>query len=139
MCFNKLPNNDAYGEKANWRCEDATHGWDVDSEPASPVLCAVITVPCLQDEMKAWWKHHTRYFTRFSTFDRQQVEDLTGCIPLLLRPFVKRSSMTLDALEPTIWNDPVFASVTTNTWDFAMKQMAQLSPQVYVSHIHSTA
>jgi hypothetical protein len=44
MRLGKLLNGDVYGEKANRRSKDATHGWDVDSEPAPPALCAVITV-----------------------------------------------------------------------------------------------
>jgi len=59
--------------------------------------------------MSFWWKHHE--FSAFSDADKRRVEDLTGCIPLLLKPFVMHHEKTLESLEPQIWEDLVLESV----------------------------
>jgi hypothetical protein len=71
-----------------------------------------------------WWKHHN--FTAFNDADRKRVEDLTGCIPLLLDPFVMHREKTLESLEPQIWVDEIFESVRRQTIDFAMAKKQDL-------------
>jgi hypothetical protein len=81
--------------------------------------------------MSSWWKHHD--FTAFSNADKQRVEDLTGCIPLLLTPFVIHHKQTLKSLEPQIWGDEVLESVRDQTIDFAKAKKDQLQRTTYVS------
>ena len=75
--------------------------------------------------MVEWWKHHHLRFADFSEADKQRVEDLTGCIPLLLEPFVRSKGKTLDDLEPQIWEDPVLLSVHKSTIDFGQKKLVE--------------
>ena len=58
-------------------------------------------------------------FTKFSVADKQRIEDLTGCIPLLLGPFVAHPGEPLEVLEPQIWDDAPLATVVHETMDFA--------------------
>ncbi|KIM82083.1 hypothetical protein PILCRDRAFT_484362 [Piloderma croceum F 1598] len=58
-------------------------------------------------EMSHWWSRNAKDFAAFGDDDKLRVEDLTGCIPLLLEPFLGNSGMNLDALEPRIWNKDV--------------------------------
>jgi hypothetical protein len=37
--------------------------------------------------MSSWWSLFALNFAAFSQTEKQQIEDLTGCIPLLLMPF----------------------------------------------------
>ena len=73
--------------------------------------------------MIQWWQHHAQQFMLFNDTDKQQVEDLTGCIPLLLDAFVRRGGKTLDDLEPEVWEDDILASVVSNTKAFAFKHL----------------
>jgi hypothetical protein len=72
--------------------------------------------------MSHWWSHKAKDFAAFSDDDKLRVEDLTGCIPLLLEPFLGHSGMNLDALEPGVWNKDVLASVVKTTYDFGVGQ-----------------
>jgi len=78
--------------------------------------------------MSCWWEYHG--FTAFSDADKQRIEDLTGCIPLLLNPFLEHHDKPLKSLEPQIWNDDVLASVGRETIDFANAQ--RLEHRTYV-------
>jgi len=40
-------------------------------------------------ETTAWFKHHAASLPKLSDEDRAFVKDITGCIPLLLRPLLK--------------------------------------------------
>ncbi len=74
--------------------------------------------------MACWWKYHE--FKAFSDADKERVEDLTGCIPLLLTPFMRYSDKALESIEPHIWDDEVLASVGKETIDFADAQRSGL-------------
>lgn len=65
----------------------------------------------------------------FSAADKQRVEDLTGCIPLLLHPFLMHSGKSFQSLEPLIWDDEALASVGRDIIDFARKQRSNLLVQ----------
>ncbi len=80
--------------------------------------------------MSSWWKHHD--FAAFSNAYKQRVEDLTGCIPLLLNPFVMHNEKTLESLEPQIWEHEVLRSVRNQTIDFAKAKKDQLQRTTYV-------
>lgn len=76
-----------------------------------------------QEEMSFWWKHHDALFTKFSVSDKQRIEDLTGCLPLLLETFVAHPGEPLEALEPQIWDDAPLATVVHETLDFAQENL----------------
>jgi len=82
--------------------------------------------------MSFWWKHHN--FAAFSDEDKQRVEDLTGCIPLLLKPFVVEHEKTLESLEPGIWESEVLESVYKQTIDFAKAKKRELKYTAYVCY-----
>ena len=85
--------------------------------------------------MACWWKHHD--ITAFSDEEKQMVEDLTGCIPLLLIPFMRCNDKTLDFLEPQIWMDPILESVRTETLEFSTAKKSQLDSRTYVHSVWS--
>jgi hypothetical protein len=72
--------------------------------------------------MSSWWSLFAPEFAAFSQTEKQRIEDLTGCIPLLLTPFLKRDKhdKSLESLEPGIWNEDVFASVVRTAFDFGV-------------------
>jgi hypothetical protein len=72
--------------------------------------------------MSYWWSHHAEEFVAFSDDDKLRVEDLTGCIPLLLDPFLGHSGKSLEALEPEVWDEDVLTSVVETAYDFAAGQ-----------------
>ncbi len=85
--------------------------------------------------MACWWKYHG--FTAFSDEEKQRVEDLTGCIPLLLNPFVMHREKTLEFLEPQIWMDEALESVRRETIDFASAKKSELDDRTYVRSMWS--
>ncbi|KAI9443719.1 hypothetical protein F5148DRAFT_1255992 [Russula earlei] len=73
-----------------------------------------------QEEMKYWWLHHKTKVPIFEDeADRYNVEDLTGRIPLLLRPFLTSDGKVFSAVEQTIWQDKDLVAVRRNIHKFA--------------------
>jgi len=70
--------------------------------------------------MSRWWSRFTLDFTAYSETDKQRVEDLTGCIPLLLEPFLGNPGKSLESLEPEIWDNDVLSSVVATAFDFGV-------------------
>lgn len=68
-------------------------------------------------EMSRWWERFTLDFEAFDEVNQQRIEDLTGCIPLLLESFLQHSG---DFLEPQIWDEDVLQSAGRNLFDFAV-------------------
>jgi hypothetical protein len=62
---------------------------------------------------------HAEHFKNFTDLEKKRIEDLTGCIPLLLGPFLGHSGKSLADLEPEIWHAPPLWDVTTRTNTFA--------------------
>jgi hypothetical protein len=54
--------------------------------------------------MVQWWLRHHGCFVNFDEDHKRGIEDLTGCIPLFLAPFLKLPGETLEMLEPRIWD-----------------------------------
>jgi hypothetical protein len=79
--------------------------------------------------MKAWWQHHQSKTPHFETdADKMRVEDLTGCIPLLLRPFLKWGGRSFCEVENEIWNEPDILAVASNIEYFADKTKKKGGP-----------
>ena len=72
--------------------------------------------------MSSWWSLFASDFAAFSELERQRIEDLTGCIPLLLAPFLGNRDKSLEFLEPRIWDEEVLASVATTAFDFGVRK-----------------
>jgi hypothetical protein len=71
--------------------------------------------------MSSWWSLFASDFAAFSEAERQRIEDLTGCIPLLLAPFFGKRGKSLESLEPAIWDEEeVLASVVTTAFNFGV-------------------
>ena len=68
----------------------------------------------------------------FSDADKRKVENLTGCIPLLLNPYVMHHEKTLEDLEPNIWMDEILESVRRETIDFANAKKSELDSRTCV-------
>jgi hypothetical protein len=70
--------------------------------------------------MKAWWQHHHSKTPHFETdADKKMAEDLTGCIPLLLRPFLKWGGRNFREVEDKIWNERDILEVRMNITRFS--------------------
>jgi len=54
--------------------------------------------------------------------DKIRVQDLTGCIPLLLRPFLAWNGQDYRAVEENIWNSRDLIAVKQNVRDFAYRK-----------------
>ena len=70
---------------------------------------------------------HAEHFKNFTVLEKQKIEDLTGCIPLLLGPFLGHSGKSLADLEPEIWHAQPLRDVTTRTDTFAEDMFAKYS------------
>ena len=72
--------------------------------------------------MTCWWSRFALDFAAFSETERQRIEDLTGCIPLLLQPFFGKKDKSLESLEPGIWDVDVFASVVKSAFVLELRK-----------------
>ena len=59
--------------------------------------------------ISSWWLLFASDFAAFSQTEKQQIETITGFIPLLLMPFLKhdKHDKNLESLEPGIWDEDV--------------------------------
>jgi hypothetical protein len=81
--------------------------------------------------MKQWWRHHHTKIPKFEDeVDRMKVEDLTGCIPLLLGPFLECGGKDFRTVETVIWKHRDLVAVGVNVRDFAKKRSDQ-NPIMY--------
>ena len=71
-------------------------------------------------EISSWWSLFASDFAAFSQTEKQRIENLTGCIPLLLTPFLGKRGKSLESLEPRIWDEEVLASVVTTAFNFGV-------------------
>jgi hypothetical protein len=82
---------------------------------------------------------HAEHFKNFTVLEKQKIEDLTGCIPLLLGPFLGHSGKSLADLEPEIWHDAQpLREVTLGTEAFAEDMFAKhstSSPLVFQQYV----
>jgi hypothetical protein len=69
--------------------------------------------------MKAWWDHHPLVPQLEDNTDKIEVEELTGRIPLLLRPLLRFGLKKFRVVENDIWGSPEFLAVSQNIRCFA--------------------
>ena len=80
--------------------------------------------------MKEWWLHHRTQVPNFEDeSERIRVQDLTGCIPLLLRPFLGWNGQDYRAVEENIWRSRDLIAVTNNVREFAHRK--SVNPNAY--------
>jgi hypothetical protein len=80
--------------------------------------------------MKQWWIHHKERVPIFGGDDKARVEDLTGRIPLLLRPLLDFAGKLFHGIEQEFWTHHDLATIRKNVREFAADIMAK-EPQNY--------
>ena len=80
--------------------------------------------------MEAWWGHYRSDVPNFETdADRMEVEELTGRIPLLLRPLLRFGSHNFRTVEDNFWMEPDLLAVGKNIRDFASRTKSKGDPE----------
>jgi hypothetical protein len=73
--------------------------------------------------MEQWWHHHEDMLPKFENDEeRVEVEELTGRIPLLLRPLLRFCQQKYRAVEGDFWASPELAAVRRNIEQFSMSK-----------------
>lgn len=82
--------------------------------------CLLISIASvLQEEMKQWWAHHKGKLPIFEQeSDKGRVEDLTGRIPLLLRPLLEWKGQDFSNIQREFWDHRELDMVKTNILNF---------------------
>ena len=80
--------------------------------------------------MNQWWIHHKKNVPIFKDDDKARVEDLTGRIPLLLRPLLQFSGKPFHEIEQGFWRHDDLVAVRKNTLQFAAEKKDN-EPQNY--------
>jgi hypothetical protein len=90
-----------------------------------------------QDETEQWWIHHQGELPIFEyKSDKDRVEDLTGCIPLLLRPLLEWKDQDFCEIEQKFWHHKDLIVVKQNIYEFA-DSMKRNGAENYVSSVRS--
>jgi hypothetical protein len=55
-----------------------------------------------------------------------RVHDLTGCIPILLRPFLGQDGQDYDSVKDKIWNNTDLTAVAKNIRAFASRMLVEM-------------
>jgi hypothetical protein len=104
------------------------------SEVTLPLVLLALfsfTIP-IQNEMTHWWDHHKANLPTFECGEKARVEDMTGRIPLLLRPLLKFKGKSFRDVESQFWSHPDLEFVGQAVQDYASgvrqtgKQLNQL-------------
>ncbi len=69
--------------------------------------------------MVQWWDHHKSKLPTFKDVERAEIEDLTGCIPLLLQPLFQWSQQDFCAVENYFWASSEIVAVEQNIKEFS--------------------
>lgn len=80
--------------------------------------------------MEQWWIHHQGKVPIFEDGDKAKVEDLTGRIPLLLRPLLDFAEKPFHDIEQKFWMHRDLAAVGVNVTLFA-DDIKQNEPAIY--------
>src|SRR4051794_35893685 len=84
----------------------------------------------MQEEMKEWWRHHRSKIPNFENdADWTRIEDLTGCIPLLLRPLLKWHGKNFCEVKKNICMDNDILAVGRNIRNFAYQMKSKGDPE----------
>lgn len=75
-----------------------------------------------EDEMQQWWIHHEKRVPIFGAEDKARVEDLTGRIPLLLRPLLHFANKPFHEIEQEFWTHRDLFIVGKNVLEFAQEK-----------------
>jgi hypothetical protein len=96
--------------------------------------CLLISIASVsQLEMKQWWVHHEGKLPIFEgEFNKDRVEDLTGCIPLLLQPLLEWKGQFFCDIEQQFWHHQELALVKTNIFDFDQRMTRTMHCWCYV-------
>ena len=87
--------------------------------------------------MEQWWIHHQGELPIFEyKSDKDRVEDLTGCIPLLLRPLLEWKDQDFCKIEQKFWHHKDLIVVKQNIYEFAESKKSE-GAQNYVLSVHS--
>jgi len=73
--------------------------------------------------MKWWWFHHKAKAPIVKDDDKARVEDLTGRIPLLVRPLLEWASKPFHDIEEKFWAHPDLAVVGENIQAFSAAKL----------------
>jgi hypothetical protein len=88
--------------------------------------------------MEQWWVHHRDRLPIFKfQDDKVRVEDLTGCIPLLLRPLLEWKDQDFCKVEQNFWLHKDLTVVKQHISEFAEGMKKTESAQNYVLSVHS--
>ncbi|KAI5117573.1 hypothetical protein M0805_005636 [Coniferiporia weirii] len=83
-----------------------------------------------EDEMSWWWKHNSKLLPSVRPDDRKFVEEVTGCVPLLLRPLLRlRDRQFSDAKEYFLASEEL-VHVRTAVLAFFNKKQESWSPNI---------
>jgi hypothetical protein len=69
--------------------------------------------------MKQWWNYHQGELPTLDSLGTVGIEDLTGRIPLLLRPLLRFSQQDFHTVENDFWTSPEIGAVGENILKFA--------------------
>jgi len=69
--------------------------------------------------MEQWWIHHQEKIPIFDEGDKDRVEDLTGRIPLFLRPLLQLKRVPFRETEKEFWGHKDLSDVALRVQDFA--------------------
>ena len=86
----------------------------------------------IQDEMKHWWIYHKEKLPIFGSndLDKAKVQDLTGCISLLLCPLLDFTGKQFHNIEQEFWMHDDLVIVGENIVKFAAK-INENEPHLY--------
>jgi hypothetical protein len=75
--------------------------------------------------MKKWWHHHKRNVPFCDSTEKARLEDLTGCIPLLLQPLCGFAGIPYGSIEKTYRMNENLIAVHMNIFVFYQEKYQQ--------------
>lgn len=68
--------------------------------------------------MQQWWKHYQGVLPTLTDGDRKEVEDITGCIPLLLRALLRYPGRDFKSVESNFLSEVELQNVIDQVQNF---------------------
>lgn len=85
--------------------------------------------------MQQWWRLYQEALPTLADDDRKEVEDITGCIPLLLRALLRYSGKDFKDVKSKFLEEPELKNVTKQVKEFAVEKKEALNVLQWQSQV----
>lgn len=79
----------------------------------------------LQDEMNCWWNHHSDSLPVLTVEDKQEIEYMTGKLPLLLKELLRFKGRMYDEIKGDLLSNGILQTIRHGAKGFTERKLGE--------------